>query len=86
MSASPNKTCQDFIQKYFHINNILQNTRVPILQKKKKNQKNKQTKKKHFDKDCTIKYEYDKWLSYWQMTQMHLCTVQDECVYEWLNT
>ena len=31
--ASPIKTCQVFIQKLFHINNILQNTHAPILQK-----------------------------------------------------
>ena len=31
--APPNKTCQVFIQKLFHINYILQNTHAPILKK-----------------------------------------------------
>ena len=59
--ASPNKTCQVFIQKLFHINNILQNTHAPILPKIYR-----------VDTGSSIMNRCNKGITYWHITQLHV--------------
>ena len=63
--ASPNKTCQVFIQKYFDTNNILQNAHAPILQNLY-----------HVDTSGPIMNRCYKWVTYWHITQLHMSIVQ----------
>ena len=63
--ASPNKNCQVFFQKLFHINNTLQNTYAPILQNIY-----------HVDTGGSIMNMCNKWTTYWHITQLHVFTVQ----------